>query len=314
MRWLFIVIGLYSGVMQAGIKPSSGVKHWLTKLAVGGVLSTVVWHGSVMAQQDDEPLELVNKVELEQEVDWRKVNSRSTAQHQSVFYLLIDLFDNWRVMPIVYLGNDQHGEALFVGARTQIVRLGRKVFRFGIPSLVSYQGLVRENVDVQEVASFIHPDDRYFDISVLKIDDVDVDEYQAVAIAPYPDGGQNLEMVAYRIDLADDLLHFFSYPSYVRECQSKARIIDKNDRQIVLHDCNVLYTPAIRGTPIFTDNKDEEVKLVALHYGNYRDELSYAVEIPQRLNNWLSLAVEARGKVVVTWGDIKRQAIEGRQH
>ena len=316
MRWLLVLalVGLHSGIMQAKIRPySSDVKRWATSLMVAGAVSTGVFYNPAIAQQDpqpDRPPPIVEAKPQDQPppVEWRKVDKRSLPQHQSVFYLLIDLFDNWRVMPLTYLGNDQQGDPLFVGARMQIVRRGRELFRFSFSSLVSYQGLIRENVDVQEVATFIHPDDRYFDVSILKIDGVDLAEYQAVTIAPYPDVGQELEMVAYRIDLADDLLHFFSYQSDVRDCQSNERITDKADRQIVLHDCNVYYTPAVRGTSIFT--RGEDAKLVALHFGNYRD-LSYAIAIPQQINKFLALPTDARGKMTLTWGEVKRLAIEG---
>ena len=315
MRWLLILVGLYSGIVQAKIRPySSNVKQWATSLMVAGALSTGMFYNSAIAQQDPPadrpPPEVAEPQDQPPPVDWHRVNKRSLPQHQSVFYLLIDLFDNWRVMPLTYLGNDQQGDPLFVGARMQIVRRGRELFRFSFSSLVSYQGLVRENVDVQEVATFTHPDDSYFDVSILKINGVDLAEYQAVTIAPYPDAGQELEMVAYRIDLAEDLLHFFSYQSYVRTCQSSERIIDKADRQIVLHDCNVHYTPAVRGTSIFTRGKD--AKLVALHFGNYRDGLSYAIAIPQQINKFLALPTDARGKMTLTWGEVKRMAIEGR--
>ena len=316
MRWLLIFVGLYSGITQAKIKPySSNVKQWATSLVVAGAVATGVFHNSVIAQQDPQPDRPPPIVDAERQdqpppVDWRMVDKRSLPQHQSVFYLLIDLFDNWRVMPLTYLGNDRQDNPLFVGARMQIIRNGHQVFRFGVSSLVSYQGLVKENIDPQEVAIFAHPDDRYFDLSILKIDGVDLAEYQTVTIAPYPDAGQELEMVAYRIDLADDLLHFFSYQSYVRDCQSNKGTIDKADRQIVLHNCNVYHTPAVRGTSIFT--RGEDAKLVALHFGNYRDGLSYAIAIPQQINKLLSLPVEARGKMTLTWGEVKRMAIEGR--
>lgn len=322
MRWLFVLalIGLYSGGIQAKIKPySSNVKRWATSLVVAGVVSTGLFYNSAIAQQDpapDQPPPQDQPVPqdippAEAEVDWRKIDNRSLAQHRSVFYLLIDMFDNWRVMPLAYLGNDRGGDPLFIGARMQIIRRGRKLFKFGIPSLVSYQGLVSENVDVQEVATFIHPDDRYFDFTILKVNDVDLDDYQAIAITSYPsNAGQELEMVAYRLDLAQDLLHFFSYPSYVRDCQSDVHLTDKVDRRIVLHNCNVFHTPAVRGTPIFTAGEDGE--LVALHFGDYRDGLSYAVEIPQQVGRFLSLPVEARGKMTLTWGEVKQLAIEGR--
>ena len=319
MRWLFVLalVGLYSTVVQAKIRPySSSIKQWATSLMVAGVVSTGMFYNSAIAQQDPPadnppPKEEVALVDQPPPVDWRKIDNRSLAQHRSVFYLLIDMFDNWRVMPLAYLGNDQGGEPLFIGARMQIIRRGRKLFQFGISSLVSYQGLVSENVEVQEVASFVHPDDRYFDLSILRIDGIDLDEYQGVAIAPYPsDAGQELEMVAYRLDLAQDLLHFFSYPSYVRDCRSNVHLTDKADRRVVLHDCNVFHTPAVRGTPIFTAGEDG--KLVALHFGDYRDGLSYAVEIPQQISRLLSLPVDARNKMTLTWGEVKRLAIEGR--
>ena len=308
MRWLLILVCLYSGMMQAKIKPySSNTKRWLASLMVSSVVSTGVFQGTTPGQEAEPP-------PIEQKkpppVDWRKVDSRSPVHQQSVFYLLIDLFDNWRVMPITYLGDDRDGDPLFIGARMQIVRNGRKVFRFSVTSLVSHRGLVRENIDPQEVAIFEHPDDHYFDLSVLKIEDVKLDEYQAITVAPYPDLGQELEMVAYRLDLAEDLLHFFSYPSYVRDCRSNGQLIDKADRQVVVHGCNVYHTPAVRGTAIFTRG-EEEAKLVALHFGSHRDQLSYAIEIPQQLNKLLALPVDAHGKMTLTWGEVKRLAVEG---
>ena len=230
------------------------------------------------------------------EVVWGGVKRNSPAHHRSVFYLLVDVFDTWRVMHLMYIGNDNNGNPLFLGARAQMIWSGKTIFRWADSSLVGYDGLIKQGVEVSEIEHFPHPEVAYYDFTVLKIAGIDLSDYEPIQVAPLPAPLTPLEMLSYRADLAEDLLWFFDYPLKWREC--RAGVVHADDAELVLHTCKIPRTPAVMGSPIFA-----EESLIALYLGSYREGFDYSMRIPLSYSHWLD--VSPKEKMATTWGEIK---------
>ncbi len=244
--------------------------------------------------------------EGEKEDVWHKLRTKPAAHQRAVFYLVVDLFEHWRVAHVGYVGEDHDGEPLFVGLRNHILHGNNPVFDFALTSLVGHDGLVQENVDIEEVASF--PSSAavpYFDITLLKIHRLDMSDYEPLTLANGAAQGSALQMLSYRVDLATDLLHFFSYPLRYRACQAGA-VVMQAEHPVLLHTCSIPYSPAVAGSPLFNDG--DTPALIAVYAGTYKDGFDYAVPLPLELTQLFNgtLAVVAADKMTTSWGALKR--------
>ena len=258
--------------------------------------------------QEGQEVHALNDAEIE--LAWRRVRNNPPQYQKSVFYLILDGFDiGWRVMHIEYIGDSKKGEPLFVGPRAYLLsgvnRNGdpKFVMHWAQPSLVGHSGLIKQNVEVEEVAHFSHPYHRSYDQTLITIKDVDLSEYEPISIAAQPEPGTELTMLSYFVR-DEDVLKFFNYPLEQRNCH--AIDFDAEDMMVV-HSCHIPHTPAVLASPIFANGT-----LVALYYGVTEHEDAYGAPLLPDLLDYMAktLAVDAHGKMLTTWGEVKRTALE----
>lgn len=304
---------------QAVTKPSLGGKLHGVKKLVTVVSSVALISGASLAahkpqldfrydaqelRQGQEVRALNNEDEIERE--WQRVRNNPPPHQAAVFYLLIDGFDiGWRVMHIELIGFSKKGEPLFVGPRRYLLSgVGRNgepkfVLHWAQPSLVGHDGLIKQNVEIEEITHFSHPYHMSYDQTLITIKDVDLSEYEPLSIAAQPEPGTDLTMLSYMVRDAD-VLKFFDYPLEQRDCL--AVDFDAEDMMVV-HSCRIPHTPAVVASPIFA--KDT---LVALYYGVTDENEAYGSALLPELLNYMEkmLAVEAQGKATTTWAKMKK--------
>ena len=270
------------------------------------------FHYDAQPQQLQQGKEVLafNDNDAEVEREWRRVSNNPQPHQASVFYLLLDGFDiGWRVMHLEYIGDSKRGEPLFVGPRAYLLSgVGRDgdakfVLHWAQPSLVGHEGLIKHNVEVEEIAHFKHPYGRgSYDQTLITIKDVDLSEYEPIKIAAQPEPGTELTMLSY-IARDEGLLRFFDYPLEQRDCL--AVDFDAED-MMVLHSCRIPHTPAVIASPIFANDT-----LVALYYGITGEGESYGSALLPELIQYMAktLDVSAQGKVATTWGAVKQAEV-----
>ena len=241
------------------------------------------------------------------ELAWERTRNNPPPHHDAVFYLLLDGFDvGWRVMHIEYIGNSKRDEPLFVGPRPYLLsgidKNGKPKFvlNWAQPSLVGNRGLIKQNVEIEEITHFSHPYDKAYDQTLITIKDVDLSEYKPISIAAHPETGTELTMLSYRVR-AEDLLKFFNYPLERRNCQALA--FDAEDLMVV-HSCHIPHTGAVLASPIFAEDK-----LVALYYGVTKNEDAYGSVLLPELRAYMAktLDVTPQSKMTSMWGEIKER-------
>ena len=285
---------------------TKSIRHFLTAAAVS--LTILTSAPSVTA--DDGAADDV-EVGQEQVADvdavgdepvWFELKSTPLAHRQAVFYLLIDLFDNWRVIHVNYVGDDHDGEPLFVGLRTYTRFGDDPVFRFAVSALVGHEGLVQENINVEEVAFFpSNATTPYFDITLLKIHDLDMSAYEPIQMTNHVELLADVEMLSYRIDLAANLLEFFDYPLRYRQCES-GKMTSVQQQTMMTNNCSIPYTPAVTGSPIFSDKHE----LLGLYVGWLDEERHLAITMPKVLLDLNAFAVDKKDKLPTLWGQLKK--------
>ena len=239
--------------------------------------------------------------------NWQKVNVRSEEHLKSNFYFLLDAGDLWRVMHASYLGPNENGDPQFVSLRAFTVARDGKGVEHDIldeveVSLVGYDRLIKQGVKINVENVFPHPERRFLDIVVLTLAEVDMSEYQPIKVELWPMKMlKELEMLSYRVDLADNELGFFAYPAMHRSCVAGNFFVKQG---FAMHSCAVPHNPASIASPIF---EEESGALVALHIGYDDDGLPYAVAAPPALVSFsnATLSISAKQKTATLWGKIK---------
>ena len=238
----------------------------------------------------------------EEEAVWFELKTHPLAHRRAVFYLLIDMFEHWRVVHVNYVGDDHDGEPLFVGLRTY-TRVGDDpAFRFAMTALVGHEGLVQENIDVEEVEFFPSKASiPYFDITLLKINGLNMSDYKPIRMTRHVKLFADVEMLSYRVDLADNLLEYFDYPLRFRNCKSR-NIVTVDNQKMILNNCSIPYTPAVTGSPVFSDKNE----LIGLYVGWTDPGNHLAVTMPKALLDLSSYAISKRDKLPIMWGELKK--------
>ena len=238
--------------------------------------------------------------------DWQRVTARSAEHLKSSFYLVLDAGNLWRVMHIEYLGLNEDDEPLFVGLRAfTVVRDGddeHDILAVVEASLVGYDGLIKQGVEVEIEEVFLHPERRFLDLVVLTLTEIDMSEYLPIKVELWPMKMlTELEMLSYRADLADNKLGFFAYQAMRRSCVAGSFFVKQG---VAMHSCVVPHNPASIASPIFSKQSGA---LVALHVGYDADGLPYAAPAPPALVNIsnATLAVNAEAKMTTLWAEIK---------
>ncbi len=155
---------------------------------------------------------------------WRKIDATSIANYRSVFYLLLPGSDTPRLFHVGYLGTVLGGDALFVAQ--QQAEDGIEKFLDGDDiSLIGYDGLVAEAVNVREVASFAGTNGQTGSV-LLAIRDVDFSGYAPLALSSYSNLREtDVELLTYKFGLdimlkGEDRDNALNLPLRVRRCVS----------------------------------------------------------------------------------------------
>ena len=217
-----------------------------------------------------------------------------------------------------YLGTDDQGRAVFVGRTgvgsffvTQLAETGRS-------NLISYRGLVAENVVVEQLDVLEDQLDNVLSMVAIAVSGADLgNEYEPLLIGSYPFREETaLELVSYHRQTYSPILWSAELeewgtadkiPLQVRECNS---VPDPKGGKagIGLHTCDGAGSDGIaHGALLFLDGK-----LVALQSRPLEDGVAMSVEINQQLRQFThnlrrggAYAVDARDKAATTWGAIK---------
>ena len=161
---------------------------------------------------------------LEQEQNeaaWREIDATSIANYRSVFYLLVP---GPLLFHVGYLGTVLGGDALFVGQQREEDGIENLLDRDDT-SLVGYEGLVAEDVNVREVASFAGTNGQTGSV-LLAIRDVDFSAYAPLALSSYPNLREtDVELLTYKFGLdimlkGEDRDNALNLPLRVRRCVS----------------------------------------------------------------------------------------------
>ena len=136
------------------------------------------------------------------EAAWREIDATSLANYRSVFYLMPS--DGRRlVFHLGYLGSVLGGDALFVAQqRKQDSRENiEKYLNRDDISLVGYDGLVAEDVNVRTLTSFPGANEKTGSV-LLAIRDVDFSAYAPLALSSYPNVREtDVELLTYKFGL-----------------------------------------------------------------------------------------------------------------
>ena len=286
--------------------PQRTVRHLATVVAAGLIFSASTLTTPQDASNGQGAVVFAANDGEEEDV-WHKLPAQPAAHQRAVFYLVVDLFEYWRVAHVAYVGDDHDGKPLFVSLRNHIISDNKPVFGSAVTSLVGHDGLVQENIDIEEVAHF--PSNAtvpYFDITLLKIHALDMSDYEPLSLAHGVYAEHAVQMLSYRVDLAADLLHFFAYPLRYRPCHAGA-VVMMAEHPVLLHTCSIPHSPAVAGSPLFSTG--DTPALVALYISTYKDGFDYAVPMPFELIHRFSdtLAVTASDKMTTSWGALKQR-------
>lgn len=299
--WAISLSLLVTVSLQAG----GLTKQW-QKLAVGGATLAMLYGSGT---------ELTADIDGWQRIRVGKVN---TVRHRAAsLYLILDFGGAWRTMHVQYIGNEVDGTPLVVGSRKYIIGTVKDdniILENAQVSLVGANGLIAEGVNVQEVRNLLNPSGAEFNLTLLSVDDVDLDDIQPMVVAEtYPEIDVELEMISYRSDLADNLLGFFNYPAMRRNCLAGNFFPDDG---MAITTCTVPSTPASLGSPLFIKDSGE---LIGFHYGiingltveieGQKHLVNRTIVTPPALREFTArgLTVDARGKTTVAWSKLKRQ-------
>ena len=128
---------------------------------------------------------------------WREIDATSIANYRSVFYLLVPDPDTPLLFHVGYLGTVLGGDALFVAQKQ--AEDGIEKFLDGDDiSLIGYDGLVAEAVNVREVASFRGGNGETGSV-LLAIRDVDFSAYAPLALSLYSNLREtDVELLTYK--------------------------------------------------------------------------------------------------------------------
>ena len=220
-------------------------------------------------------------------------------------YLLMDARAFVMVMHLAYLGESHNGEHLFIGPRVFIVTNNEVVINRTINTLIGRDGVIKENIlEITERKHIQHPEDDYYDLTILGMKGVDMADYEPIATGSYPTReNTDLEMYSYLVNV-ENVRKPRSYKLGKRDCTSGRFDADQG---FGFNSCLIADTFAVLGSPIVNAKTK---RLVAMYSGQEEfdgDLVAYSVAMPVKLDD-LGIdarAVDARDKIATTWARIK---------
>ena len=159
--------------------------------------------------------------QAQNEAAWREIDATSIANYRSVFYLLVP---GPLLFHVGYLGTVLGGDALFIAQQREENSIEKSLDRDGI-SLVGYEGLVAEDVNVGEVAAFASSNGETGSV-LLAIRDMDFSGYAPLELSSYSNLREiDVELLTYKFGLdimlkGADQGEALALPLRVRGCVS----------------------------------------------------------------------------------------------
>ena len=244
--------------------------------------------------------------------NWQRINSRSAAHLKSGLYFVLDSGDFWRVMHAVFIGVNENEVPMFVGLHAHTVMRNAKGVAIDIldeveSSLVGYEGLIKQGVEIEIQRIFEHPKRPVYDLALFTVEGVDMSGYRPVEIEIWPMKMlDELEMLSYRIDMGENVLGIFGYPAMRRDCFAGKFVVPEG---LAWHSCAVPRSPATIGSLIYAKKRGT---LVAFHFSFDDDGVPYGITAAADLVriSQLALDVHAQQKLPTTWADIKLSRLE----
>ena len=174
-------------------------------------------------EENDRIVELLLEQEP-RESDWTAVDATSWVHHRSVFYLLhAPLPQKREISHVGYLGTVLGEGGLFIAQHREDASI-EEFLRKGTFTLVGYDGVVAEDIDIRKVASFPSADGKTESV-LLSIKDIDFSGYLPLPLSADPILTEtDVEVLTYKfgsgvvLEKEDaDQLHL---PLRMRECLS----------------------------------------------------------------------------------------------
>ena len=193
------------------------LKHRKIDVNIRNTAGTTPLKAAAM-QENDRIVELLLEQEP-RERDWTEVDKTAPAHHRSVFYLL---HAPRRLMfHVGYLGSVLGDGALFVAQN----REGASIENYLSQTLVSHAGVVAEDIEVREVASFPGVDGESGSV-LLAIRNVDLSAYQPLLVSTDPILRETeVEVLTYKFGSGialegEEKRNALNFPLQVRACVS----------------------------------------------------------------------------------------------
>lgn len=305
MRLPLMIVVLHASVVNGQGNLSRVVNHWKTLVASATFAAMISGANIASAQEVNDP--------------WQQISVARAEQHQwSSFYIVFDFVENWRAMHVQYLGRDNDRGLLFVGSRYSVVDDNNEIVIDDAieTSLVGLKGLVERGIYVEEHAILSNPSGPKYDLTILKVKGVILNGIEPVTIARnIPEHHDELELLSYRSDVANNLIDFFNYPAMRRSCVSGLAFPVK---WLDISTCTMPPVFSSVGSPIFIKESGELYSFfVSIFGGDLRAKdddgqlvkTARATIAPQSLNEFIGdkLPVDYQDdKMTTVWGELKK--------
>ena len=282
-------------------KVRDGLRRASLLVAAAGSLLIVT--AAVQAQEGDN---IVVDIDLDPAYEW--VKDGDPPHRLSVLYLraYTPELDQAHLHPIIYLGNDSNGDAVFIG----LLRRGHERDRL---SIWGRSGLVLNDVEDEDLEVFADPLGSWSEVNVFVAKGLKglAAGYVPARVKNFPlyDIGQGLEMLAWGNSQAElPLLDLRLAPRecFVLDPQGWARV------GVGLHSCgpSLLAMSSPFGAPIFHKDTGDLIGFYiaesnsAYRVEGARDEVIEFIDALE-LNDNVFAAPPAQRKTPVTWGELK---------
>ena len=138
--------------------------------------------------------------QAQNEAAWREIDATSIANYRSVFYLFVPDPDTPLLFHVGYLGTVLGGDALFIAHQREENSIEKFLDGDDI-SLIGYDGVVAEAVNVREVASFASGNGETGSV-LLAIRDMDFSGYAPLELSSYSNLREiDVELLTYKFGL-----------------------------------------------------------------------------------------------------------------
>ena len=243
--------------------------------------------------------------------DWTVVDGTSWVHHRSAFYLLhTPIPDKRQISHAAYLGTVLGDGALFIAQQREDASIEEFVST-GTFTLVGYDGVVAEDINIRKVVSFPGADGKSGSV-LLAVKDVDFSSYLPLQLSAYPNLTEtDVELLTYKfgsgVVLERDAADKLNLPLQMRACESVPPV-GLGAQGLWQHTCGPVNSVA-SGSLLFDKEKGALI-------GFYREQeienilgdgLPLADAIPEALIHLIDQKpVSPKNRLTTTWAEIKR--------